>query len=96
MGRAGDVPHPAAGHAERAAYTEWVLRALTSSGLVPNRIFQVLLTVFGHVRVLAVSLEPEAVAEQETGLTHNEFVDTREFGLRHLLAGPAGLPMAER
>ena len=74
----------------------------------------------------AVSLEPEAGAEQETGLTFNEFVDAQdatfgalmssgafpvfevvaaasdfaldldeqfEFGLRHLLAGLAGLPV---
>jgi len=88
---------------------------------------QVHLTLFSYVRGPAVSLEPEEVAEQETGLTYNEFVDAQDatfgalmssgafptfevvaaasdvdldlderfgFGLRHLLAGPAGLPVA--
>lgn len=111
------------------AYTEWVLSALDRAGTAPRHMFQVHLTVFSYVRGLAVSLEPEAVARQETGLTHTEFVDTQdaaftelvtsgayptfqaiaagadfdldldeqfEFGLRHLLAGLAGLPVAGR
>ncbi|MBB4911148.1 TetR/AcrR family transcriptional regulator C-terminal domain-containing protein [Actinophytocola algeriensis] len=111
------------------AYTEWVLSALDKAGVAPRHMFQVHLTVFSYVRGLAVSLEPEAVAEQETGLTYSEFVDTQdaaftelvtsgaypafqviaagadfdldldeqfEFGLRHLLAGLAGLPVGER
>jgi hypothetical protein len=87
------------------------------------------LTLFSYVRGLAVSLEPEAVAEQETGLTYDEFIDTQDatfttlmssgafptfqmvaagadfdldldeqfqFGLRHLLAGLAGLSPSDR
>lgn len=111
------------------AYTEWVLSALNRAGVPPRRMLQVHLTVFSYVRGLAASLEPEVVAEQETGLTYGEFVDAQdaaftelvssgayptfqeiaagvdfdldldeqfEFGLRHLLAGLAGVPMAER
>jgi AcrR family transcriptional regulator len=111
------------------AYSEWVLSAMAGAGLDPRRIFQVHLTLFSYVRGLAVSLEPEVVAEQETGLTYEEFIDTRdttfaavlssgafptfqtvmagadfdldldeqfEFGLRHLLAGLAGVPPADR
>lgn len=110
-------------------YSEWVMRALHGAGVDLRRIFQVHLTLFCYVRGLAVSLEPEAMAEQETGITYNEFADVRdatfaevissgafptfqmvatgadfdldldeqfEFGLRHLLAGLAGLPMGER
>jgi DNA-binding transcriptional regulator YhcF (GntR family) len=110
------------------AYTEWVLSALDKAGVAPRHMFQVHLTVFSYVRGFAVNLEPEAVAEQETGLTASEFVDTQdaaftelvssgayptfqviaaradfdldldeqfEFGLRHLLAGLAGLPVGE-
>ena len=111
------------------AYSEWVMSALRGAGLELRWIFQVHLTLFCYVRGLAVSLEPEAMAEQETGITYNEFADTQdatftevissgafptfqavvtgadfdldldeqfEFGLRHLLAGLAGLPMGER
>jgi AcrR family transcriptional regulator len=109
------------------AYTEWVLGAMQTSGLGPRLVFQVHYTLFCHVRGLAVGLEPEAMAEQETGQTFQEFMDTQdavfttlvssgafpafqevaatadfdldldeqfEFGLRHLLAGLAGLPQA--
>jgi AcrR family transcriptional regulator len=109
------------------AYTEWVMRAMHAAGLGRHHIFQVHLTVFSYVRGLAASLEPEAIARQETGMTHDEFIDTQdaafttlvtsgayptfqtvaagadfdldldeqfEFGLRHLLAGLAGLPLA--
>lgn len=111
------------------AYGEWVMSAMAAAGLDPHLIFRVHLTLFSYVRGLAVSLEPEALAEQETGLTYGEFIDTRdaafaavissgafptfqavamgadfdldldeqfEFGLRHLLAGLAGLPQAGR
>lgn len=110
------------------AYSEWVMSAMAAAGLDPHRIFQVHLTLFSYVRGLAVSLEPEVVAEQETGITFTEFVDAQDaafasvftsgayptfqkvatsadfdldldeqfaFGLRHLLAGLAGLPMAD-
>jgi DNA-binding transcriptional regulator YhcF (GntR family) len=110
------------------AYSEWVMSAMAAAGIAPHRIFQVHLTLFSYVRGLAVSLEPEAMAEQETGITFGEFVDGRDaafaavfasgafptfqevatsadfdldldeqfsFGLRHLLAGLAGLPLAD-
>jgi AcrR family transcriptional regulator len=110
------------------AYGEWVMSAMHTAGLAPRHIFQVHLTLFSYVRGLAISLEPEAVAEQETGITYMEFVDAQgdayhslmssgayptfhsvatradfdldldeqfEFGLRHLLAGLAGLPSAD-
>jgi len=109
-------------------YAEWVMSAMQAAGLHPRRIFQVHLTLFAHVRGLAVSLEPEAIAEQETGIDYDEFNETQnavvgtlmssgayptfqavaaaadfdldldeqfEFGLGHLLAGLAGLPLGD-
>jgi AcrR family transcriptional regulator len=109
-------------------YAEWVMSALHAAGLHPRRIFQVHLTLFTHVRGLAISLEPEAIAEQETGIDYGEFMETQdaavaavmssgayptfqavaaaaefdldldeqfEFGLGHLLAGLAGLPLGD-
>jgi AcrR family transcriptional regulator len=108
------------------AFSEWVMRPMHAAGLPPTRILQVHLTLVSYVRGLAVSLEAEAAAEQETGVTYSEFVDAQdatfsaltasgafptfevvaaasdfaldldeqfEFGLRHLLAGLAGLPV---
>jgi AcrR family transcriptional regulator len=107
------------------AYVEWVMSALRAAGLPPRRIFQAHLTLFTHVRGLAISLEPEAIAEQETGMSYEEVNETRdtalmssgaypafqavaaaadfdldldeqfEFGLGHLLAGLAGLPLED-
>jgi DNA-binding transcriptional regulator YhcF (GntR family) len=71
------------------AYSEWVMSAMAAAGLDPKRILQVHLTVFSHVRGLAVSLEPEAVAEQETGLTYGEFIDTRDAAFAEVVSsGP--------
>jgi AcrR family transcriptional regulator len=110
------------------SYTEWVMRAMHAAGVGTQHIFQVHVTVFSYVRGLAASLEPEAMAQQETGMTYDEYIDTQdaaltalvasgayptfqavvagadfdldldeqfEFGLRHLLAGLAGLPVAD-
>jgi AcrR family transcriptional regulator len=110
------------------AYGEWVMSAMHAAGVDPRLIFQVHLTLFSYVRGLAISLEPEAMAQQETGITYGEFVDRQgdtfaalvssgayptfeavatradfdldleeqfEFGLRHLLAGLAGLPLGD-
>jgi AcrR family transcriptional regulator len=104
-------------------YTEWVMSALRAAGFPPYRIMQVHLTVFTHVRGLAISFEPEAIAAQETGISYDEFIEMQDtalfssgayptlqavasagdfdldldeqfdFGLRHLLAGLAGLPL---
>jgi DNA-binding transcriptional regulator YhcF (GntR family) len=70
-------------------YAEWVMGALHAAGLDGHRIFQVHLTLFSHVRGLAVSLEPEAVAEQETGLTFDEYIDTQNAALTALIASGA-------
>ena len=110
------------------AYAEWVMSAPHAAGLHPRTVFQVHLTLFTYVRGLAISLEPEAIAEQETGVSYQEFFETQdtavaaflssgayptfqavavgadfdldldeqfEFGLGHLLAGLAGLPLRD-
>jgi len=71
------------------AHAEWVMTALHAAGLDGNRIFQIHLTLFSHVRGLAVSLEPEAVAQQETGITYDEFIDSQDAALLALFeSGP--------
>lgn len=76
------TPHP-------IAYGEWVMSALHRAGFDAYRIFQVHVTLFSHVRGLAISLEPEAVAQQETGLTYDEFIDTHDAEFRALITSGA-------
>ncbi len=71
------------------AYSEWVMSAVHANGLPAEMIFRVHLTLFSHVRGFAVSLEPEALAEQETGLTYEEFVGTQDAAFATLLASGA-------
>lgn len=71
------------------AYGEWVMSALHRAGFDGYRIFQVHLTLFSHVRGLAISLEPEAVAQQETGMTYDEFIDTHDAEFTALITSGA-------
>lgn len=65
-------------------YAEWVMGALSRAGLGSTRILLVHVTVFSHVRGLATSLEPEAAAQQETGMSYDEYIDTQDATLRSL------------
>ena len=70
-------------------YAEWVMSALHAAGFDPRRIMQVHLTVFSYVRGFAASLEPEAAAEQETGLTYDEFIDTQNAAVTAMVTSGA-------
>ena len=68
------------------AYTEWVLRALDGLGLDRTTTWHVMLTVLGFVRGLAVNFEPEAHAEQDTGVTYTEWTEAQDRRLHKILA----------
>ncbi|TNC24586.1 GntR family transcriptional regulator [Amycolatopsis alkalitolerans] len=70
-------------------HTEWSLRAL--AGLPPTAKLYAYLTVFGFVRGMAMSLEAEARAEQDTGLGPDEWMDTQHDVLPRIL-GESELP----
>jgi DNA-binding transcriptional regulator YhcF (GntR family) len=63
------------------AHTEWVPRALEGLGLDPSAMLHVHIVLFSYVRGLATSLEAEAEAEQDTGMTSDEWMDTQEAAL---------------
>jgi DNA-binding transcriptional regulator YhcF (GntR family) len=65
-------------------HTEWSLRAL--AGLDPKTMLYAYLTLLGFVRGAAVSLEGEVDAEQDTGMTPDEWMDSQESALRPALA----------
>lgn len=66
-------------------YTEWTLGPLTALGLDNDTVLCFHLTLFGHVRSTAMNLHAETQAEQDTGLTADEWIETLEPELRTLL-----------
>ncbi len=55
-------------------HSEWALRAVAGLNLDPNTMLHVAVRLFGYVRGSAMNLEMEAEAEQETGMTDEEWV----------------------
>jgi AcrR family transcriptional regulator len=76
-------------------HTEWALRALDGTGLTVEQMMRVHLTLFSHVRGLALNLEPEAQAEQDSGLTNEEWMQTREHDFLTVIKG-GDFPMMSR
>ncbi|MCS7483906.1 TetR/AcrR family transcriptional regulator C-terminal domain-containing protein [Umezawaea endophytica] len=56
-------------------HAEWVMRALEGHGQSPTVVFHAHITLFGYVRGTALSIEPEAQAEADTGLSADQWVD---------------------
>ncbi|GIH08060.1 GntR family transcriptional regulator [Rhizocola hellebori] len=63
-------------------YTDWVLNSLDGLGLDEEAIIHIHVMLFSYVRGLATSLEAEAEAEQDTGLTNDEWMVTQESTIR--------------
>jgi DNA-binding transcriptional regulator YhcF (GntR family) len=68
------------------AYTEHVLAALLNRGLKPATAFSVHLILFNYVRGFATSLEMEATAEADTGVSADEWMDVQKPVLEAMLA----------
>lgn len=75
------------------AHTEWTMRAL--EGLDPDAQFRAAVTVANYVRGTAVNLEEEAQAEQESGLSETEWLDSQQQRLAAVLA-TGELPLMAR
>ncbi len=67
-------------------YVEWTLGPLSALGLDVDTMMSFHLTLFGHVRSTAMNLHSESQAEQDTGLTADEWLQTQEPDMRALLA----------
>jgi AcrR family transcriptional regulator len=76
-------------------HTEWALRALDGLGLTIQEMMYVHTTLFSHVRGLALNLEAEAQAEQDSGLTSDEWNQTQEHGFR-AIAAAGDFPLLSR
>lgn len=71
------------------AHTEWTLKALDGLGLSPEAALVVALTMIGHVRGVAVSLEMETQAEQDTGLSKDAYMAAQRARFAAVFAGGA-------
>ncbi|MFI9554866.1 TetR/AcrR family transcriptional regulator [Nonomuraea endophytica] len=67
------------------AHTEWIMRAVSGLGLDPNTMLHVTVSLAAFIRGLAANLEPEAQAVQDTGMSDDEWMATREAALRKLM-----------
>ena len=77
------------------AHTEWSMRAVADRSLDPTTLLHVAATVANFVRGTAVNLQPEAEAEQDTGLTGDEWMHTQSDVLAAALRG-GSLPILAR
>jgi hypothetical protein len=66
-------------------HTDAVLRAVGGFGVDANTSMYAAITVFGYVRGVALNLESEAHAEQDTGLTADEWADQQAGRLAELI-----------
>jgi AcrR family transcriptional regulator len=68
------------------AHTEWALRAVDSLGLDTNTMLHVAVALFGFVRGSAMTLDMQAEAEQETGLTDEQWIESQDAAFTRLFA----------
>jgi DNA-binding transcriptional regulator YhcF (GntR family) len=72
------------------SHTDAVLRAVGGFGVDPSTALYAAITVFGYVRGVALNLESEALAEQDTGLTADEWAGEQADRLAVLADGLPG------
>jgi DNA-binding transcriptional regulator YhcF (GntR family) len=77
------------------AHTEWAMRALDDCGLDEHTTFIAAVTLANYVRGTAVGLEAEAQAEQETGLTEEQWMTAQESRFAQVMAS-GRYPMLSR
>ncbi|QNE22926.1 TetR family transcriptional regulator [Kribbella qitaiheensis] len=68
-----------------AMHTDAVLRSVAGLGIDASTAMYAAITVFGYVRGVALNLEPEAQAEQDTGMTADEWADHHADRLTNLM-----------
>ncbi|WP_020525392.1 TetR/AcrR family transcriptional regulator C-terminal domain-containing protein [Catelliglobosispora koreensis] len=68
------------------SHTDWVLKSVEGLGLGHEAMIHIHVMLFSYVRGIATSLEAEAEAEQDTGLTNDEWMQGQEAILSTLAA----------
>jgi DNA-binding transcriptional regulator YhcF (GntR family) len=77
------------------AHTEWVMRALDRFDMDPNLQFRAAVMVANYVRGTAVNLAEEAQAEQDTGMTDEQWMRSQQARFAAVLA-TGKLPLMAR
>nr|BFE78930.1 hypothetical protein GCM10020093_015310 [Planobispora longispora] len=68
------------------AHTEWAMRAVSGLGLDANTTLHIGTVLTAYVRGIAVNLEPEAEARQDTGVDEDEWIRTQEPSFAEVFA----------
>lgn len=76
------------------AHTDWILSALDGLGLDATAMLHFHVTLFSFVRGLATNFEAEAQAEQDTGMTSDEWMLTQEPTMAEMAASAGSGPLA--
>jgi FAD/FMN-containing dehydrogenase len=71
------------------AQTEWVMRAVAGLGFDSSDMLHIAITLAGYVRGTAASLEGEAEAEQETGITDEQWMESMDPAMTAIMASGA-------
>jgi hypothetical protein len=77
------------------AYTEWAMRAVAGTGLDVETVFRTVVTVANYTRGTAVNLEWEADAEEDTGITDEQWQAAQGETLGAILS-TGSFPMMSR
>lgn len=85
-------PRPAP---QAMAHTEWALRAVDGLGLDPVTMLYIHIITFSYVRGFAVNFELESEAQQNTGITGQQWMESQDSALASILAS-GSFPMMAR
>lgn len=77
------------------AHTEWAMAALQAAGLDPGTRLNIAVMLANYVRGNAVNLEPEAQAEQDSGVTSDEWMAAQSAQLDQIISTGAFPMFAE-
>src|SRR5262249_43497394 len=68
------------------AHTERATRAVHGLGLDPSAMLYVAITLAGYVQAVAINLQTEVEAQQDTGITGGEWMESQGEALATILA----------
>lgn len=69
------------------AHTEWALSAVDGLGLDANTLLRLAVNLFGYVRGSAMNVEMQIEAEQDTGLSDAEWIQSQEANFERVVGG---------
>jgi len=67
-------------------HTEWALSAVDGLGITPNTVLHMAVNLFAYVRGSATNFEMELESEQETGLTDEQWLESRGADFARVVA----------